>query len=189
MNVADEVKALVERIEAMGANVKLGPPSTAGEIAAAEKALGFSLPEEYKEFLLEIGRIEIELVRTWFFYGVPEPRSVKERYEGVFRIFWGKRGKADEAEDAPYVPRRFVVLADEGDFANVGEGFVWDGDLGHIRGTLGDERVEKSDFYEGGYWGFLSDQLEDIHDRIADPEDDLVSGSEAEVARRRKLPA
>lgn len=143
MTVADEVREAVARLQAMGANVRLGPPNTDGEIAAAEAALGFSLPDEYKEFLRDIGRIEIELVRTWFFYGLPEQPEVKKLYQDVFAVY---AGADDDDARGPYAPRRFVVLADEGNYANVGEGFVWDGDLSHIRATAGDEYIERSEF-------------------------------------------
>jgi hypothetical protein len=95
MTVADEVREAVARLQAMGANVRLGPPGTDAEIAAAEAALGFALPDEYKEFLRDIGRIEIELVRTWFFYGLPDQSEVVKLYQEVFGIYGGEADDDD----------------------------------------------------------------------------------------------
>ncbi len=185
MTIDADVKAILAELEGMGATVKLGPASSDAQLEETERVLAFALPDEYKELLRTLGRIEIELVRTWHFYGLPEDRKIKQLYADEFEPF-----RADDGDDGDgaYYPRRFVVLADEGDFSNAAEGYVWDGDLGHIRFTAGGDYLERSEFLEVGYWGFLSDQLEEIRDRIADPSDPLVGGSEAEVNARRKLP-
>ncbi|AKT42852.1 SMI1/KNR4 family protein [Chondromyces crocatus] len=162
MPVADEVKAILAEIEALGARVKLDEPSTDAEIVAAEAHLGFDLPEEYKEFLREIGGVSIEARRTWFFYGLPEKADIKALYVKEFDAFRGGEG------GGAYYPARFMVVHDEGDFSNAAEGFVWDGDLGHLRATAGGDCIERSEFLVEGYWAFLSDQLEEIRDRIAE---------------------
>jgi hypothetical protein len=185
------IDALLAEMEAMGANVTTGRAASAAKIARAEKALGFPLPPSYREFLQVFGSISIELVRTWFFYGVPEKKKLKKEYVAEFapsiQVMEEEGYDDDDDEHAYYFPRRFLILADGGLYGNVASGFVWDADLEHIRGTAGGRMVERSNHRGDDYWAFLVGQLDEIHATISDPEHPICASKKDEVDARRKL--
>lgn len=176
-----EVLSILDELRELGASVETGERLySEAEITEAEERLGFSLPLEYREFLSEFGQIEIVLERTWFFYGLEEGLEKTEEYRATFQqaVSQGSVSK----RSGPYYPQNFFVLYDEGDYSNQAWGWVHDHDLDALLFTAGGKWVEAGDAVSVGYWGFLLDELTEILDRIADPEDVLVAGSERELA-------
>lgn len=181
------IRGLVDEIRALGANVDMEAPASEAELRAAEEALGFPLPEEYRVFVTEVGGIQVELVRTWFFYGLA---GAKERFEQYDQEFADGRDEEGEGEeDGPYFPRRFLVLVDEGDYSNAAEGYVYDADQDKVRFTAGLDYMEADEYEESGILEVITRELEAVRDRIADPSDPLVGGCKDEVDARRKLPS
>ena len=175
-----DVAALLSELEALGATVVRGTPPSKRDLAAAEDRLGFSLPAEYKEFLALVGGLRVELERTWLFYGLDDALEKTDAYELEF-----EQGRA--FADA-YYPERFIVLMDEGDFANAGSGTIYDADLDAMLITDGHNGADKDEAFASGYWGTLLDALSDVRDRLADPDDILVAGSARDEARRQPAP-
>jgi len=177
----DTIKSLLEELRRMGVNVRFGPSVTDAEIAEAESHLGFQLPESYRAFLRAFGRIELELVRTWFFYGVGDGIEKAREYADRFEPFRNDTSGA-------YYPSRFVVLMDEGEYSNSASGWVYDADLKALLHTDGGRYVSRDEAFEGSFMEKLIDELKAVRDRVADPTDELVSGADDEVNARRKLP-
>ncbi len=185
-DVNPEVVVLLEELRGLGATVRSGEKrSSEVDISRAEKKLGFSLPQEYCEFLQQFGQIEVELERTWFFYGLDEALRLTEAYREEFGGAGGDASEGDEG--APYFPKRFLVLSDEGDFSNAASGTVFDADLDAMLETYGFRGTERDEAFQVGYWGHLLDSLGEIRDRIADPEDPLVKGGARDREMREKV--
>lgn len=183
-----EVVAILDKLRAAGARVDTRPGTTTLEdVRRAETKLGFSLPEELREFFVQFGHVKIELERTWNFYGISEAVERAERYRGDFeRSRQAMAGAGSSEDDGGYFPRRFVVLVDEGDYANAATGTVYDADLGGLLVTDGHRGVGRDEAIDTGYWGYLLDELDEIVDRITDPDDVLVAGGSRDVARRQQ---
>lgn len=173
-----ELSRLLDELSELGASVQLGTPVTDDELAAAEASLGFALPPEYREFARTIGGLRVELERTWVFYGLKEALKKTQEYRAEF--------DSSRSSDArSWLPSRFLVLIDEGDFSNAASGTVYDADLEALRRTRGGRYIDPEDAWQGGYWGELLDALTDVRDRIADPDDPLVAGSDRERTRQK----
>jgi hypothetical protein len=69
--------------------------------------------------------------------------------------------------------RRFIVLFDEGDYANAASGTICDADLDALLVTDGARWVDSEDSFTIGYWGLLLDKLEDIRTHMEDPDNAL----------------
>jgi hypothetical protein len=175
----ERVRAILSEIERMGARVEL-TASNREELAVLRAQLNFDPPEEYVAFCMELGGITIELVRTWFFYGAKDTLAKTREYAQELDAF--------RDEEGPYYPSRFFVFTDEGNYSNAASGWVWDADLGAFFRTDGGSWADRDDARDIGAWTLLTEELESIRDRIADPDDELVSGESAAVAARRRLP-
>lgn len=152
-----DVSGLIEELRALGARITTAEGSTTeADVKKAEAALGFPLPVEYREFVLELGGLEIEHDRTWNFYGLDEARALADAYRDDL--------------GGTYVPRRFIVVHDEGEYSNAASGTVYDADLEAFLVTAGGDDVAKDEAFAVGYWGYLLDELEQIRDRIVDPD-------------------
>ena len=170
MNVAPlnpDLLEILNALEEMGASVRYGErPFGEEEIAAVEEELGISLPEEYREFLQTFGQIEIELHRTWIFYGLTDGLDTTRFYQEEFH--GAIAAGILPSPTGPYYPQRFFVLYDEGEYSNAASGTVWDHDLDAFLVTDGARWVEASDAFQMGYFGYLIDELLEIQDRIAE---------------------
>lgn len=172
-----DVASLIDELRELGAVVDTGKPATDAKLRRAEATLGFPLPSEFREFVQTFGELKIALERTWNFYGLDEALRRTKAYRKFF----------DEwASSLSYSPKRFVVVHDEGDYSKEAAGTVYDADLDALIVTDGDRAIVKEDAFAVTYWGFLLDTLEEIRDRIADPEDGLVSGGSRDITRRQK---
>lgn len=152
-----DVSGLIEELRALGASVTTAEGTTTeADVKQAESALGFTLPPEYREFVLELGELTVELDRTYCFYGLDEARALADSYKDDL--------------GGTYVPSRFIVVHDQGEYANAASGTVYDADLDAFLVTAGGDDVAKDEAFAVGYWGYLLDELEQIRDRIADPD-------------------
>jgi len=156
---------ILEQLAKLGAEINTREVGyTPDEIAAVEASLGFSLPQEYQEFLVEFGQIGIDLDSTWFFYGLENGSAKTTRYRSLFEDMIAS-GMESQPE-GPYFPQRFFVVADEGDYANRATGWVYDDDLGGFLHTFGGKWVEASHARKIGYWQLLYDELTSAYERI-----------------------
>jgi len=172
-----EVLAILAELRELGATVDTGEGETSeDDVRRAEAELGFALPTEYREFLVQFGHVKIGLERTWNFYGLAEAFAVTETYRKEF---------GETSPGGPYYPERFIVLHDEGAYANAGSGTVYDADLDAFLVTDGLRWVDRQEAFAVGYWGYLLDELGEIRDRIADSDDILVAGGARDIARRQ----
>lgn len=172
--INEPVQEVLDELRELGATVTTGDGYSPAEIAAVEQRLGFEFPEEYREFLRSFGEISLEWRRTWFFYGLDEGLKKTEEYREEFE---SAAARSQPSREGPYFPRRFFVVYDEGDFANVASGTVFDHDLDGYLVTAGGRWVEASEAVAMGHWGWLIDELLEIRDRLADFDDILVVGS------------
>jgi hypothetical protein len=177
-----EVRSLLDELQRLGATVTTrGEPYSSEAVRRAEATLGFALPPEYVELLTTLGHVHVELERTWFFYGLDDGLTRTREYDATFESF-----RTNPRCAGNYYPRRFFVLADQGDFSNRAEGTVYDADLDAMLGTNGGRYVSRDHAFVVGYWQFLHDELSKIRRRIADEDDVLVGGSPRALAKRQR---
>lgn len=174
----ERVRLLLTEIERLGARVEVAPSSP--EEIAALRALGVAPPEDYDAFCEGLGEITIELVRTWLFYAARRAPAKTREYAEEFDSFRGQ-------QEGPYYPSRFIVIADEGDYSNLACGWVWDAELGAFLRTDGGRWVDRADAHDVDLWTLVLEELEEIRDRLADPDDELVAGHADEIAKRRVM--
>ena len=156
---------ILEQFAKLGAEINTREVGyTPDEIADVEASVGFSLPQEYQEFLIEFGQIGIDLERTWFFYGLESGLAKTTQYRDHFESMVASGMEAPPV--GPYFPKRFFVLADEGDYANRATGWVYDDDLDGFLHTFGGKWVEAGHARKIGYWQLLYDELTSAYERI-----------------------
>lgn len=157
-NPHGELDGLIKEIRDLGTAVETGPVSTADDIAKMEEELGFSLTSQYRDFLTSYGRLAIS--DKWFFYGHGDAQAMFEDYDFVFD------NVRDDAEEPEHYPARFVVVHDQGEFANRGTGVVYDADLDSLFATFGDDYNTKDEVIEQGIWEFIIDTVIEIFEEI-----------------------
>lgn len=169
---AAEVAALLVDLRARGASVETAPtPPSDASVRASEQKLGFGLPKDYREFLVQFGYITVRFGRPWFFYGLDFAVARADEYSDEFQS--GEDGNEDR--DGPYYPKRFIVLCDSGVYSNAGEGLVYDADRRALFGTAGRKYVSRPRMgSSGGYWDWVIRELERIRDLLAPSMDAAV---------------